>query len=56
MIPLGFYQTHTMEATISWLSLARYDSYLHVQSFLILQQKTLAFLAAQQPFSAPGLT
>jgi len=35
-------------ATISWLSQAHLDCYLHGQAFLILQHKTLAFLAAQQ--------
>jgi hypothetical protein len=42
------FQTLAKGATISWLFLAHLDCYLHGQAFLILQHKTLAFLAAQQ--------
>ena len=48
MTTQAIHQTHAMDATISWLSLARLDCYPHGQSFLILQRKTLALLAAQQ--------
>jgi len=37
-----------MDATISWLSLARMDCYLHGQSFLTLKRKTHALLVAQR--------
>ena len=44
----AIYQTHTMGATISWLSQARLDCYLHGQAFPILQRKTLALLSADR--------
>jgi hypothetical protein len=34
-----------MDSTISWLSQARLDCYLHGQAFLILQRKMHALLA-----------
>ena len=48
-IPLAIYQTHAMDATISWLSLARCNCFLYGQTFFISQHKTLTRLAAQQP-------
>ena len=45
---MSIYQTPAMAATISWLSLAPLDCYLHGQEFLILQRDTLALLADQQ--------
>ena len=45
---LIIYQTHAMDGTISWLSLAHLVCYLHGQEFLILQHKTLTLLADQQ--------
>jgi hypothetical protein len=48
IIPLAIYQTHAMDGTISWLSLAHLVCYLHGQEFLILQHKTLTLLADQQ--------
>jgi hypothetical protein len=37
--PLAIYQTHSMDATISWLSPARFDYYLHAQD-INADQKT----------------
>ena len=34
IIPLTVYQTHTMDATTSWLSQARLDCYLYGHGFI----------------------
>jgi hypothetical protein len=44
---VGLYFLSPWETTISWLSPACLDCYLHGQAFLILQHKTLSLLVDQ---------